>query len=1005
MHPRVWRSYLLLALGGTAVYPLVPDSVWKGDVAFDLWGALAVVAVLVGVRLNRPREPAPWLLLAGGQGLFVAGDVVFSLYDHLAGSTPFPSAADGLYLAGYPVLAAGLVLLVRSRRPGQDWPSLLDAAIVTVGLGWFSWSFLMAPYLHDGSLSLAERSFSLAYPLGDVLLLAVAARLLFGGGGRCGSLLLLGAAIVVLLGGDSVYGWMTLAGSYESGSPVDTAWIASYALFGAAALHPSMAGLSERFRAAEPRFTRWRLALLAAAMVAGPATVAAKAVRDVNGESLGFPVAGLLLVVLAVARLGGVILRDERTVRREAVLREAGAALVQAGDSEAICDAGVRAALSLVQDERASSALALGPEGELTVVASAGPAAQPAGAPLRLDDASARAFPLVVGDHVRGVLAVSSPGRVPSETGDGLEVLAGQISLALESQELAEEVFRRRGEERFRSLVQSSTDLIVVVDPDFAVRYQTPSVQTVLGYEEQELSGESWRRVVHPEDAPRLRSLLTECLRSPQARPTAELRLLHRDGAYRRFETVASNQLADPNVGGIILTGRDVTERTALEEQLRRKVFEDGLTGLATGELFRNRLEHALARRSDRELAVLVLDLDDFGDVNDSLGHAAGDAILVEAAWRIGAALRSGDTAARLGGDEFAVLLDDLGDPRDAVACADRIVEALARPFVGGGREVVCSASVGVKLTRHGRGEVEQVIQHAALAMSEAKRAGKARSALFDPTMEDGVVDRLERVAELRHALDRDELLLHFQPILDLKTGLTAGLEALVRWRHPGRGIVPPAEFVPLAESTGLIVPLGRWVLGDACSRFQAWRERGLARGPVWISVNLSVCQLRDAGLVDDVRNALAESGLDPAALVLELTESVVAEDVDAMVERMLELKRLGVRLAVDDFGSGFSALSYLRRLPVDILKIDRQFVADLDGGSAEAELAATIVHLGRTLGLEVVAEGIETQVQSRRLRELECPLGQGYLYGPPVDADAAAARLADEGSAAAAVA
>jgi diguanylate cyclase (GGDEF)-like protein/PAS domain S-box-containing protein len=1010
MDVRVLRMYLAFTVAVAVGYPIAPQSAWKGELCFDLFGAVSVAAIVYGIVRNRPADRRPWLLFALGQGLFIVGDVIFSLYDVVFHESPFPSAADGFYLAAYPALAGGLVVLVRRRRPGQDWAALLDAAIVTVGLGSLSWAMLMAPYTRDPSLSRPELVISLAYPLADVLLLAVAVRLLFGGGRRSASLLLVGFSLASLLITDAVYGWLSLHGHYASGDSIDVGWIVSYALFGLAALHPSMGEVSARLGETARRFPVWRLVLLAAALATAPVALAVKSARLALDRGM-LAGSALVLIVLAVLRLAHVIRDRERSIGRESVLRRAASALVRAADSDAIAATAVQSAAALAEPDGALALLALGPMEQLTIVAAAGAESDLVGQRLRIPtdlwpvlahaaavdlpapllrnggaaSTATKLCPLTVGGRVSGALVLQIPGRRSPRNVDALEALAAQVMLALESRQLAEQVFRRRGEQRFRSLVQNSTDLIIVVDPDLTIRYLTPSVEPVLGYAESSCLGRSLSEFSPDEEASMLHSLVAAAT-GPSGIARRELRLRRHDGSQSSFDMTACNLLADTTVAGIVITARDVTAHRALEAQLRRKAFEDGLTGLANGELFRDRLRHALVRQSGpASPAVLVIDMDDLTDVNDSLGHAAGDAVLVEAARRIRSVLRAGDTSARLGGDEFAVMLDDLRDPAEAGDAAERINAALGRPFTIAGTEIRCSASIGITIAVRGRTDPEPLIQQADLAVHKAKRDGKARSVVFDPAMEEGVVDRLHQVGDLRRALDRGEILVHYQPIVELGTDAIVGVEALARWQRPGRGLLPPTDFIPLAEETGLIVPLGRFVLEEACRQARIWQGEQDGGRRLWVSVNLSVHQLQPSVLTD-VAGALALAGLDPSDLVLEVTESVVSSDAAAMIAVLEQLKQLGVQLAIDDFGTGYSALSYLHRLPVDILKIDREFVAGLGGDAAHGEIIEAVIQLARTSGLQVVAEGIEQPGQAETLRALDCPLGQGYLYSPPLD-------------------
>ncbi|HVV58560.1 MAG TPA: EAL domain-containing protein [Gaiellaceae bacterium] len=417
-----------------------------------------------------------------------------------------------------------------------------------------------------------------------------------------------------------------------------------------------------------------------------------------------------------------------------------------------------------------------------------------------------------------------------------------------------------------------------------------------------------------------------------------------------------------------------------------RHAFNDPLTGLPNRALLLDRMELTLGRgeREGKPVTVLFLDLDGFKLVNDSLGHLAGDRLLIDVARRLDSCVRRGDTVARLGGDEFAILLGEVGEHERAAGVAERVIDAFGEPFDLLGREVFVSASIGIAA---GLDEPEDLLRNADVAMYRAKRSQPGTYATFERSMHEAVVQRLELEADLRRVIDRDELVLHYQPIVDLVQGSVVGVEALLRWDHPQRGLVAPLQFVPMAEETGLIVALGRWVLDEACRRAATWRAELGASAP-WVSVNISGRQLVDSGLARDVRAALAAADLPPEALAVEITETVLVQDVKLAVERLEELRRLGVLVAIDDFGTGYSSLRYLRRFPADLLKVAKPFVDGL-ADPKDAALVQTILGLGRSLGLVAIAEGIETDDQHRRLAALGCPLGQGYLFARPVLPDA----------------
>jgi diguanylate cyclase (GGDEF)-like protein len=424
-----------------------------------------------------------------------------------------------------------------------------------------------------------------------------------------------------------------------------------------------------------------------------------------------------------------------------------------------------------------------------------------------------------------------------------------------------------------------------------------------------------------------------------------------------------------------------------------RQAFNDPLTGLANRTLFLDRLEHALLRaeRSGTAVTVLFLDLDRFKVVNDSLGHAAGDELLVAVAGRLKGCLRKAETAARLGGDEFAVLLQESRERDEGPRVAERMLAALRDPFMLHGNEVFITASIGIAT---GREEADDLLRNADVAMYRAKATGKDRHEVFEPGMHAAAVARLELEGDLQRALERDELILNYQPLVSLGTGGVLGVEALVRWRHPRRGLVPPMDFIPLAEETGLILPIGRWILTEACRQVASWQRENPG---LTLTVNISGLQLQSPGLDEDVRRALESSGVPPRTLVLEITETTLMHDSEASVGRLQALKALGVRLAIDDFGTGYSSLRYLHRFPIDLLKIPKPFVDGLADEDDEGVLVRSIIALSRNLGLATVAEGIEHPLQAARLLELGCALGQGFHFFRPLEADAVGALLPGE--------
>ena len=478
---------------------------------------------------------------------------------------------------------------------------------------------------------------------------------------------------------------------------------------------------------------------------------------------------------------------------------------------------------------------------------------------------------------------------------------------------------RARDDHMFRSLIQKSSDVVTLVSRDHVLRYASEASRTMFGAAPADLIGRSYDTMIHPDDTERVFATFREVVAADlRAAATIEFRVRHADGSWRVVEAIVTNRLEDPDVDAVVVNLRDVTERRGLEARLHHQMFYDDLTGLANRALFLDRVQNALQRhdRDIREIAVLFLDLDDFKTVNDSLGHPAGDRLLVQFAQRLKLAIRPGDTLARFGGDEFALLLEAGEMPGVAEAVARRIIADLASPFRVGEDNLSIRASIGIAVGHAFEDSSEDLLRDADLAMFLAKHNGKGRYEIYRPAMHDEAVNRLKLTAELRRGIAEHEFEVFYQPTIHTKTRAIAGTEALVRWRHPMRGLVLPIEFVPVAESTGLIVALGKQVLVDVCRQAQSWRRSGSVDDNFYISVNLSACQLNDPTIVDDVAQALSESGLRPGALVLEVTESAIMEDREKAVERLKTLKTFGLRVAIDDFGTGYSSLSYLRPFP-----------------------------------------------------------------------------------------
>jgi diguanylate cyclase (GGDEF)-like protein/PAS domain S-box-containing protein len=537
-------------------------------------------------------------------------------------------------------------------------------------------------------------------------------------------------------------------------------------------------------------------------------------------------------------------------------------------------------------------------------------------------------------------------------------------------------------EARYASLIKNASDVIMITNAEGTLQFASPAAERTFATHPDDMVGRNLLDRWVDGDNERLAAFLAEVSAS-QGRVVGPIELVVETGERRStLECVGSNLMDDPAIAGLALNFRDVSERKALEEQLRKLAFHDPLTLLANRSLFWNRVEHALtlAQRSQQQVAVMFLDLDNFKNVNDSLGHDAGDRLLQAAAQRLVKSTRPSDTVARLGGDEFAILLEGIRSDTDVERIAVPITAAFNRPLLVDGRETDATASIGAACSQPGD-DAEQLLRKADIAMYNAKAAGKARCVLFQPHMQEQLHDRLRLEQDIDLAFARNEFFVEFQPVVDLTSRELLGVEALVRWNHPQRGIVMPGSFISIAEESGRIVELGRRVLVDACTQVRAWSESVAAGTGLRVAVNISGRHLQQGDLVADVRHALEVSRLDPGNLVIELTESTIMQNTEVNLERFRELKALGVRLAIDDFGMGYSSLSYLHRFPIDILKIDRAFVSRLTEQDGGPELARAVVMLATTLGLETVAEGIENESQVATLLDLGCVAGQGFLF------------------------
>jgi diguanylate cyclase (GGDEF)-like protein/PAS domain S-box-containing protein len=1149
MNENRWRRFLGLGLAAVLLLAVAPAALQPYLTL--LISAAGLVALRQGTKTWGSAYPTPWNLLRLGGWTFIGAAVVRGAHASITGDPkPFPSPADFLYYAGYGLVIAGVVALVRRRRAQVEGDNLLDALILVTCLGVFVTAYVIQPYLQAADLDVVKKTLSVAYTVCDLVLVGVTVRLAVGAGQRNVSYYLLGGAFGFTLLADVLATAETTGISLAPWSFVTSALV--YVLAATAALHPSMALLAERPPPQEVRLTRRRLGLLFGAMALVPGMFIAESLGGQTHRTPTFAVGSILMALLVLGRMAGLVRSKERKATREAVLRSAAASFAGTADADAMLRFAVDGLATLVgTGETGRVSLATIDGDVMRVVASAGALAdraegtvvdlvtQPAfaAALVRGEWHSAAALPpvdlpaeaafgawhvllvpLVARGEVRGAFVVTVDRPVRFEVVGGIGSLADQLSVALEAHALADEIARRRHERRFRALVENGSDLVTLVDPTGNVFFASPACDHLLGVPDTALLGRHPFDRIHPDDRFLAGSLLDVVWASAGPREPIEARFRHADGSWRWFEVVADNLVDEPDVAGvvvhfrditdrqrvqlelqesaarfrslvqhasdvvvvldsagvvtyvspsvtrvlgylpdeilgtqgpllihdddlaalpidwlqafppftrevrvrrrngdwavveftasdlrrepgvegIVLNGRDVTDRKTLEAELRRLALHDGLTGLANRTLFLDRVTQAVAREDNRTLAVVYVDLDDFKTVNDGLGHVAGDELLRAVAGRLQNCLRGQDTAARLGGDEFGILLDDVEDEKTAIEVAHRIGVALGAPFVIDGRQLHVTATFGVVVRRDEEVCTEVLLRRADVAMYLAKTRGKNRVQAYETGMDELFRERLELKGDLADALAEEQFRVVYQPIVSLATGDLEGFEALVRWQHPQRGVVPPNLFVPIAEETGDIVALGQWVLATACDQLAAWHRTYQGLRPR-MSVNLSIRQLEHPGLLAQVRAAVAASGIDPSDLTLEITESVLAADVDLVRGQLTELKDLGVRIAIDDFGTGYSSFGYLHQFPVDVLKIDRSFVMDLQAVvSDEADIVRAIVQLATSRGLRTVAEGIEETVQADVLRELGCDTGQGYLYARPLAPADLATMLAD---------
>jgi diguanylate cyclase (GGDEF)-like protein/PAS domain S-box-containing protein len=1011
----------------------------------ETWGLISltgVAAIVAGTFLNHPARKTPWLVLAAAQASFAAGQLSFLIAARLGVVLPFPSFADALYLLTFPLYAIGLLIFIKCRSPDKDLRSLIDALTLTAGLALLSWTFLIRPYVHNAGLSDLQKIVAIAYPLGDVLTLALIVRLLAPGAARtrCVQLLILGS--FGCLASDVAFDWVQLHGTFYNGTIIDLGWAVFYAAWGASALHPTMARLTEPVPRQQEEVSPGRLALLMLASLIAPIVLLTTVHGDPTSDVSVVAVFSAVLYLLVLTRLWDAAASHRRALNRERVLREAGLSLVTAVDLPAVA-ATVRDAVRALLGEhlQGDALLEVRIDGKLRAATPDAPETSQADQlgklaeswlPLvtgttpiltairQLPEPARRGLPGAdwmllcpvtvkdrpTGQPLIGLIAVFGAERILTDQAATLEILAHQVALTVESIMLRQAVIRQRNEAYFRTLVQDASDAIMIVGDDGTVKYATPSTATIFG--EITVEGELIWDLVAPQERDDFTRTFMELRERARFGPRfVDQRITRRDGRLVHIQARCSDLRDEPTVDGLVFTLRDVTDQHKLEEEMKHRAFHDALTGLPNRVMLQDRIAQQLSssRRSGLLAGVLFVDLDDFKVVNDTMGHSVGDELLVAAAARLADLVRDSDTAARLGGDEFALLISNADNAAAVESAAERVVVAFAEPFALSVGLVTSTVTVGVATTVDSV-DTDELLRHADLALYAAKSSGKRQWRRYQPVLSAGLLRRRELQEALEEAVNTSAFKLVYQPIVALDTGQLAGFEALVRWPHPQWGMMQPDQFITLAEETGQIIPLGAWVLARATADLARWR-RGIAasaamaarpagptaptpRRDLYVSVNVSARQFDDSGFADNVRRVLTASGLESRALTLELTETALLRRDERLHADLAELKGIGVKLAIDDFGTGYSSLSYLRELPIDVVKMDKSFVDGIAESEQRLALAEGIVQIARTLRLEVVAEGIESEIQRDLLTAMGCHYGQGYLLAMPMQPDEA---------------
>jgi diguanylate cyclase (GGDEF)-like protein/PAS domain S-box-containing protein len=1022
----IW-CFLAVGVAGSALCVLIRDA----EVRSFLWNVLALIAAAAaiwGLARNRPAARGVWQLLAAGVVLFVAGDIVYDIAVRSFGASDGYPWSDILYLAAYPVFAVALWKLAKGHfsRGG-----VLDAAVVAVAGTAVVWTASLSHVIDHGAGSTTDQVVSALYPVMDVVLLVALVLAIFAVHRWNASAWLLVGGFGVMLVADCVYARMVAQGTYTDGQWTDALYPICYFLLAGALMHPSMRNLYGRVETVDEHTIRPRMILLGLALLAAPAIILA----DEATSSTAWRVTAIvgLTMGLVAWRLSRLVqeTNDARVVIAESearfralvqhatdiviVLTPAGRVTYVSPSVRSVFGTDEHQLLGtdlfdylddhgIAQGFEVYRQLVEHPEepvsSEFHVRSMRGDTWHWIEATWtnQLDEPAVRG---IVGNLREITDRKRSDEATDAETRVLEQILAG-APIADVARTLLEAVERYvpHSGAIVRLLDAEEGRLTCVSAPSLPADYvraiedqvDLEHMEAVLSASEMSVIRDVTATGRSPElqemcRAAGLRTLWSLPIRSPEG--DEFLGLLGVYPAQQRDPDNHERQLLE-RTRDLLALAIDRAERA---RQLGHLALHDTLTGLPNRALAQDRLEHALARLGDTDgtgmVAVLFVDLDRFKLVNDGLGHETGDELLVAAARRLTSVVRRGDTVARFGGDEFVVLCEDLDGEEKAIELADRIARALSEPFVLSHAEAAVSASVGIAITADPSSRAASLLRDADAAMYRAKRRGGARHELFDEAMHTQAVTRLLTERALRQALEREELRVLFQPQFDLHTDERVAVEALLRWEHPVRGLVSPGDFLKVAEETGVIVPIGEWVLARACEHVLRMRNDHPDGEAVTVSTNVSARQLQRPDFPGVVARIMREYGISPDLLGLDITESTLLDELDTTTENLQELKELGVRLAIDDFGTGSSSLTYLRRFPFDELKIDRTFTMGLGSSAADTAIVAATIDMAHALGMLVTAEGVETEEQLAHLRDLGCDRAQGYLLGVPEAAPA----------------